>query len=79
MLVLRRKNLDGYCLNCKRTRVVIRKITQPFLIIATLRIGKCGVDFASAIGTGIASPIGIDIALAIGICTTLAIGIGILV
>ena len=36
------ENLDGYWLDCKRTRVVIRRITLPFLIIATLRICKCG-------------------------------------
>ena len=28
--------------NVKRTRVVIRRITPPFLITATLRICKCG-------------------------------------
>ena len=35
-------NLDGYSLDCKRTRVEIRKITPPFFIIATLRICECG-------------------------------------
>ena len=29
-------------LDCKRTRFVIRRITLPFLIIATLRLCKCG-------------------------------------
>ena len=42
VLVLHRKTLDGYWSDCKQTRVVIRKITPPFLIIATLRICKCG-------------------------------------
>ena len=36
------ENLDGYWLDCKRTRVVIRRITLLFLIIATLLICKCG-------------------------------------
>ena len=36
------ENLDGYWLDCKRTKVVIRKEMLPFLIIATLRICKCG-------------------------------------
>ena len=35
-------NLDVYWLDCKRTRVLIRRITLPFLIIATLRLCKCG-------------------------------------
>ena len=35
-------NLDVYWLDCKRTRVLIRRITLPFLIIATLRLCKFG-------------------------------------